>query len=338
MLNSDFLNLLSSNYSSAKNCHIKNYKIGIFDVEICFYDIAATEIFTKAISHLEIKNVEKPDFTIHVADSKTKLPKPTWNWNDVENKGEIPTEKENITARFMNWQNTFFLVNHAQSEAFYWTKTVEELPEWERSFPFRDILHNWFRKEARFFILHAAAVGTADGGVIIVGKSGSGKSTSALACIGSELKYAGDDLILVDLQEKIIYSLYNVAKLNFDQAERFPILKSFIFNENTGDDCKAQVFLQDHYPEYIIKEMPLKALIIPKFNGNKKSSWEQTTVAKGVMALSPSTIALMNEEPDYFHLLRKIAEAVPNYQLETGSELITIPIAIKEIIHETIKR
>jgi hypothetical protein len=54
--------------------------------------------------------------------------------------------------------------------------------------------------------------------------------------------------------------------------------------------------------------------------------------------LSPSTIALMNEEPDYFHLLRKIAEAVPNYQLETGSELITIPIAIKEIIHETIKR
>ena len=46
-------------------------------------------------------------------------------------------------------------------------------------------------------VVHAASVGTKDGAVLIVGKGGSGKSTSALACLNAGMYYLGDDYTLI---------------------------------------------------------------------------------------------------------------------------------------------
>ena len=89
-------------------------------------------------------------------------------------------------------------------------------PEWNCSTPLRHILHLALATRGVQFV-HAGAVGRPDGGVIIVGRSGSGKSTSTLSTLGSDLLYAGDDYVGVSLNPDgggpYVHSLYGCGKL-----------------------------------------------------------------------------------------------------------------------------
>ena len=69
----------------------------------------------------------------------------------------------------------------------------------------------------------AAAVGQAAGGVLLVGAGGSGKSTCALSCLTSDLLYAGDDYVAVELRpEPRVLSLFCSGKLEPDHAALLP--------------------------------------------------------------------------------------------------------------------
>src|SRR5205823_136180 len=80
--------------------------------------------------------------------------------------------------------------------------------------PLRHILHLWLASRGVQFV-HAGAVGRPSGGCLIVGKSGSGKSTSTLATLGSELLYAGDDYVGVSVTTggAHVHSIYGCGKL-----------------------------------------------------------------------------------------------------------------------------
>jgi hypothetical protein len=84
---------------------------------------------------------------------------------------------------------------HTQT-ALYWVRQAENLPFWEIASPFR-ILFHWWAQSWGGQVAHAAAVGVESRGVLVVGKSGSGKSTAALACLRHGLEFAGDDYVLL---------------------------------------------------------------------------------------------------------------------------------------------
>lgn len=72
-------------------------------------------------------------------------------------------------------------------------------------------------------LLHAAAIGTEEGAVLITGKGGIGKSTTALSCLQSGPYYFADNYLIVRLEpEPLVYSLYCTAKLNADHVKNFP--------------------------------------------------------------------------------------------------------------------
>ena len=87
---------------------------------------------------------------------------------------------------------------------------------------------------------------TASGGVLIAGKSGSGKSTTTLACLTSGLLYAGDDYVLADVAaEPYVHSLYSTAKLVPDNCDRFPQLRPLVSNPDKLDEQKALIYLRE---------------------------------------------------------------------------------------------
>ena len=78
------------------------------------------------------------------------------------------------------------ILDRDASQAWHWVGDANDQPYWQEASPIRQILY-WFLSGSGILHLHASSVGTPAGGVVAVGKGGSGKSTVALANLGGEL-------------------------------------------------------------------------------------------------------------------------------------------------------
>ena len=133
------------------------------------------------------------------------------------------------------------LFDPVRSIALYWTRDVARIPVWDWGTPLRIILNEWAKLHG-LFLVHSGAVGIAEGGVIFAGKSGSGKSTSALACLDDgDLLYAGDDYSLVSVTAgPVVHSLYSSAKLKgAADFERFAHLLPLVANRDHLDSTEG---------------------------------------------------------------------------------------------------
>ena len=85
---------------------------------------------------------------------------------------------------------------------------------------------------------------TATEALLLAGRSGSGKSTTAMLAFDSDLLYAGDDFALVrEGPEPRVFGLYSSAKLNRDGLERMPALWPHVSNPSRLEIEKALVYL-----------------------------------------------------------------------------------------------
>jgi hypothetical protein len=126
--------------------------------------------------------------------------------------------------------------------AVYWIDDAEEIPYWERSFPFRQILSWWFGPLA-LQPVHAACVAWGDQGILMPGISGSGKSTTSLklSLLGFDL--LGDDYVLLDTtREPKVWSLFRSAKLSDGSLKLLPELGGHARRYRPLDE-KLTVFL-----------------------------------------------------------------------------------------------
>jgi hypothetical protein len=179
-------------------------------------------------------------------------------------------------------------------------------------------------------LVHAAAIGTPRGCVLLAGRGGSGKSATTLACLSSELLHVGDDYVL--LREKPaphVYSLYNSAKLSSEYLPRLPHLAPVVVNAERLAGEKALIFLNDHFPSRLTAGLPLKAILKLRITGRPESRLKPSSPAASLKALAPSTIfQLPGARGDGFRSLVDCVKRVPNYVLELGTDPSTIPEVI----------
>jgi len=151
-----------------------------------------------------------------------------WWFDYTGPRGELlDIHSERMAATYNPPTGTLNVVDLDRGMAFYWKRDASPMPYYESCYPFRTILHSWMRGAQRYFV-HGAAVGYAEGGVVISGKSGSGKSTSALACLGSPLKFLGDENCLVNANSSggfDVHGVYCTAKvIEMADLDSFPQL------------------------------------------------------------------------------------------------------------------
>jgi hypothetical protein len=171
--------------------------------------------------------------------------------------------------------------------------------------------------------------------VLLVGKSGSGKSTSTLATLRSSLLYAGDDFVAVSLDpEPWVHSLYSSGKLMADHIERLPFLARALSNAERLEEEKAVAFIHERFPHKATAGFPLKAILAPRVvSGLVESRVLETSPAAGLAALAPSTVFQMHTRgKDSLARMRRLAERVPSFVLELGSDMESIPHAISELL------
>jgi hypothetical protein len=223
-----------------------------------------------------------------------------------------------------------------RNEGWYWVQDAARIPYWEEATPVRFLL-DWWLRDRGVHQLHAGAVGTPDGGVLIVGKSGSGKSTCTLACLESDLLYAGDDYVAVSRRRvPEVHSLYGSGKVEPDHMKRLPFLRDAVSNQGRLDQEKAVVYAHEHWPLSVTAGFPLRALLAPRVvPGLGESRVVAISRPAGLAALAPSTVfQLHTRGQQLLSTMSRLLEATPCFELQLGSDIGSIPRAISSVLRQ----
>jgi hypothetical protein len=302
-----------------------------------------------ALSHLQHEFSGDGDFTIHVWDGETAggpsnsllasyLQTLYRDWtSNCGTRGELRGfHSPTVPAFYMPGPDVINLVDVANKRAFFFKRDASPLPYWEAGSPFRAILHSWLSADGLQFV-HGGAVGGGDAGVLLVGRGGSGKSTTTLLCLNAGMAYAGDDYCAVDCSASpYVHSLYNTAKLLPQDLDRFPELRQRIWNpqalvEHSTD--KATFFLADLAPELMSRGFPLRALLVPRVVAQADSYLTPCGPAAALAAMAPSTVAQLpiSVQAD-MDRMAALAAKVPAYILHLGSDLSQIPDVVRSVL------
>jgi hypothetical protein len=219
--------------------------------------------------------------------------------------------------------------------AWHWVADAAEQPYWDQACPIRQIL-SWWLATRGSLQLHGAAVGTASGGVLLVGKGGSGKSTTALSTLGSRLRYAGDDYVAASVDpEPRIHSLYNTGKLEPQHLhELLPHLLPLVTNAEQLEDEKAVIYVEQHFPEQTTDGFPLSSILVPTIRPLQREPQIVTTSrAAAFGALAPSTmLQLHTADSHVWSAMSRLVSRVPCFGLELGSDIAAVPGLIDDFL------
>ena len=169
----------------------------------------------------------------------------------------------------------------------FWVDDAHDLPAWEPSAPFRNLFH-WALADVGLAFAHAAVVGTAEGGVLLAGRGGAGKSTTAMVCVDAGWDYVSDDYCVLDASgQPTAHALYGSAKISPAALARLPGLERV--ERYQRDDSKIVLDVGASLPAQLVSSLPLRAVVIPTVAGTTGRLHRLSTAA-GARAIAPSTL------------------------------------------------
>jgi hypothetical protein len=310
-------------------------------IRVYFYGQSVFEIFSLALNHHPLVDQE-PELTIYAWDDTTtnETPSAPWDEKNFENKHKSDT---GFFGVYVGGEESLNFYDSENKVGYFWTHDANQLPGWVTSAPFRTIFH-WFLAESNIHLMHGAVVGLNNKSILLTAKSGSGKSTTALACLLSGMDYLADDYVAITQVtdsgkiKPFAHSLYHSAKITESGLDYFPEIREKIWNTDfdTREDKreKALFFLMDYFPDQVKHTATLDALIIPKITGGV-TRLVPTSKIQALLAIAPTTLLqLPLAETKKISAFKTIIEQVPCYTLELGPDVRAIPNLMKKFLKD----
>lgn len=312
---------------SAPRC----FRISGLTVRLEFAGGAMREFVLPAFRHLpeETPSVE-PALSVTIWDGASTdlpMPFPAEVWNDCTAWGEMKSLRgTHMHASRLMDAGVYSAVNLRTQQAVYWTNSAAIVPDYARAAPLRSILHHWLRSRGRIF-LHGAAVANRGECVLLIGKGGSGKSTTALLCAYAGWQYLGDDYCLASLTDgPRMHSLYASAKLTADQMDRFPRWRKAEGALQDTQSGKTILFLDAGSGVSLIPQGNLRAIVMPVITGSPRTGIVPESPLAMWKALAPSTVLqLPGANQEDLTLMKSLVESVPGFRLNLGTDFDDIP-------------
>jgi hypothetical protein len=313
----------------------QSIRIGDAPVRLRFAGLALTEQLSHAFDHLIDEEPSEPELTIDVWDSDRSAPPPLPSLAPGSPRGTtVYTAEEGRHFASRPALGQLSAYERSTSRAWFWCKSATELPFWEPAAPFRQIFHWWLPGRGGLLV-HGAAVGQPAGGVLLVGAGGSGKSTCALSCLTSDLLYAGDDYVAVQLQpEPRVLSLYCSGKLAPDHSRLLPHLPFPTFTGDGALEEKSVFYVAERFPERMCRGFPLRAIVAPRVQGDEPQV-SRRAPAQVLAALAPSTLLqLVPARQEALSAMAALLGSIPAFGLEVGGPTEQIPPALERLLDE----
>lgn len=294
---------------------------------IRFAGARVAEALSPAFAHLETRGDEPPALTLHVWDSGTRHRKTNAAG------ASYYSEQDGVRALHQPASGVFSVLSAGGDTGWFRMPDATGLPYWDYTAPFRHLL-SWWLDAQGLRQVHGGAVGTEDGGVVLVGPGGSGKSTTALSTLRDErLRYAGDDYVAVGSDPApVVHSLYCSGKVHPQDLHRLPHLEPALADGAQPDE-KAVFYIEQPFPGRSIAGFPLRAIVVPRVTDRRAARALPGTRAEALAALAPSTIFQLHPPArEALAWMAGLVRAVPTFVLELGRDVETIPAALLRIL------
>lgn len=301
------------------------FTIAGFAVSLRFAGDAMITPITRAFSHLPPHVAASADLTVCIWDSAStglELPAEVGSMNDhVQHSAPWSVASGRFRSAYQLPRSGLSMLDLDGGEAVFAVANAHAVPFWDATAPLRAIL-NWWLASKDLQLIHAAAVGFRAGGLLLVGKGGSGKSTTALASLAGGLAYAGDDYCAVSTTPApFVHSLYSSGKVAPDGLHRIAKLQPFVSNPDRLDDEKAVFWLHEVYPERVAVGLPIVAVVFPAATGSDAPSIKPLSRVAALAALAPSTLMqLPGGATGGLARMAALVAGLPCYSLELSDD------------------
>ncbi|MCX6048192.1 MAG: hypothetical protein NT075_24085 [Chloroflexi bacterium] len=309
------------------------YAIAGYTVCLRFAGQALVPQLTSALSHLATTPTSLPDLVVCLADQQSSgiaMPPAAWApgmYSTAQARlyfhlNEQDQRQESFMPRFR--LGLFAIAD----SALY--------PPNAQAAPLRHILVWWLAQQG-LYGLHVAAVGNAEGAVLIVGSGGAGKSTTAIACLQAGFTYIGDDFCVLGFDPAPrIHSLYSSGKLR-DDSRQWLKPHEAAARELGG---KGKMIYQWHtqFKSQLPRSLPIRAILLPRISGATATTARSASPGEAFTALTTTTLRVLSlPAPAVSRVvgaISRLTRQVPCYHLALGSETTQIPGGISSILEQ----
>jgi len=316
------------------------FELAGFVLRVVFAGNGLVECFMPALAHLEIKAVGRADAVFHVWDSEStgvQMVEPLVTRECFTHRGDIWTMgSQRFKSAYLWSEYALNLFDAVAATGVYWAQAAGPLPYWAKAAPLRSLFH-WWMETKDCQLLHAAAVGNRDEAVLITGKGGLGKSTTALSCLARGLQYLGDDYVVVQQDPTPrVHSLYNTGKVAWDQIARFPQFAGLARNPDSPEEDKAVMYLFPEMAGRIAKSLPLKAILTPCIGGRPQT--ELGRVSKSLLQRA-AAFTTMSQLPHASRrtqdFVNRLVDSLPGLRITLGTDFDGIADGIQQLLERS---
>lgn len=223
------------------------------------------------------------------------------------------------------------VVDWTARTAWWLVPNADAITYIDRAHPLQQLLTYFLHKRGRFLV-HGAAVGCEQNGVLILGHGGAGKSTTALACLEAGMRYVADDFCLVSADpEPVAHSIYSTGKMHFAEMDRFPRLTPAGDVANRPPDEKTVFFFAGLPGASLADRLALRALLLARITDTPQSRLRPAGQADAFRALVGS--AALHLPATRAHALRcynQVARSLPAFVLELGADVRSTPPLLRQ--------
>lgn len=302
----------------------QSLRVGSAQIELNFAGPALLPAVAPALAHLAAGAVADAEAEIVLdlwdrASTGVLPPRPPFDVEDYRRYGQRAIAYAEPFA-LMHAPNAgmLFAYDRAARHGYFWADDAARLSIYERAAPVQTLFH-WALAEFGWQVVHAAAVGYARGGVLLVGNTGAGKSTTALSCLAQDgIKFLCDDKCLVRLApEPTAFSLFSSGKIKADMLDKMPQFRSQLAGwDDYFKAKKGLVYLYPAYAEHMIQSFPIKALVLPAVTNGPHASIQPASAISTFRQIGPSTVIwLPGAEADNYRFTAELTRRLPCYRL-----------------------
>ena len=275
---------------------------------------AMWDLIYPALAWLAEPSGSDPDIEIFALDGAGVIESP-WNVENFLDGNRISgLESGEILGTFDIEMSILNLFDRSSNQGLFWIQSLSELPEWEFGAPLRKIFE-WALLDRGLQVIHSAAIGFGNQGVLLCGPGGSGKSTTTALCLNSEFATTGDDYCAITVSSPHkVYGIYGLLKLvpGSVGAKSLGGL-SWVSKRSDG---------KVHYKieEKMVRSLSVRAIVFPRvFDSTQELN--QMTPREALLRLLSSTLnQATNPQGDLFEALVSLSKSVRAFELNVSSD------------------
>lgn len=303
---------------------IEYLNIAGFHVQLQFAGMALKPVLFPGLAHLQTANgahLPAVGFSLWDAASTGHYPPPPpFAAADYNRYGQRALREDGPYLLMHDPVNQLiFGYERTTGQGFFWAEDAQSISIYERAAPLQTLFH-WALSGRGWEIIHAGALGTANGGVLLIGGTGAGKSTTSLACLQNQrLHYLSDDKCLVTLEpEPRAFGLFNSAKLKPDMLARLEHFKPLVADhDENAKGGKSLLYLYPAFQEKMVTTFPIRAILMTHIANITRPALVPISPVQVLRVLGPSTVIwLAGAETGSMRLMARLAQQIPCYRLE----------------------